>query len=284
VGVRAVTPPESKYWVDFTYWIEEREQIRIKKEDLKTPPPWTKDRIMATTRFCNIRREDDKVTRWIRQNWSDPNFDHPNLAFSMCLARIVNWPETLMALGFPDVWSPAQFISRMTELSQGGSRKIWGGAYMVTGGYSAGGETKQLIMSRCLEEAFVHAAEINTSYSCEQAFREITQARGFSTFLGAQVVADLKYTPLLSGSRDRLIFCAPGPGSTMGLNFLHGREPKASITFDRFFQEVNEIRYWLEENLVTLDAHDTQNCLCEFSKYVRIKYLGGRAKNGYKAC
>ena len=33
-------------------------------------PPWTNDNVLANVRFCNVRREDDAVTRWIRSHWN----------------------------------------------------------------------------------------------------------------------------------------------------------------------------------------------------------------------
>lgn len=270
----------SKYLPDFLYWIQERELIRTRRER-GDPPPWTKDRIMAETRFCNVRREDDKVTTWIRTHWREPFAHHENLAFAMCLARVVNWPATLEYLGFPKKWSPQAFEHAL-DARQARGEKIWTGAYMVTGGYSAGGETKQKIMARVLSEAFQNAAKVRKGQPLSVAHNTISQTRGLGSFLGAQVVADLKYTPLLSDAVDWWEFCAPGPGSLMGLNFLHGREPKSAHV--DFVAEVNEIRLWLEKNVgIKLTAHDVQNCLCEFSKYVRIKYMGGRAKNGYVA-
>ncbi len=273
---------EAPYIADLLHWIERREDVRHRKEDLKLPAPWTDDPILQTTRFCNVQREDDKVTKWLRTNWYDNHLTHPNLAFSACLARIVNWPLTLDQLGFPLEWSSEAFIAQMGILSGGGTRKIWGGAYMVTGGYSAGGETKQVIMARVLNAAFQNAKVINLLMTLKEAFDAVSQTPGLGTFLAAQVIADLKYTPLLRESSDWQTFCAPGPGSTMGLNFLHSRSPTKGISEKQFSQEVNSLSDWLRtEHGIDLTAHDTQNCLCEFSKYVRIKYFGGRAKTGY---
>ena len=273
---------DAPYIVDLLHWINEREIVRLKRE-AGEPKPWSKDPILQTTRFCNVRREDDKVTRWIKTNWRDPFSSSPQLAFSMCLARVVNWPDTLTRLGFPHTWDPASFVAKMDSLSSGGRQKIWGGAYMVTGGYSKGGETKQVIMARVLDKAHENCLDIVFAGSLKEAFDTVSRTPGLGTFLAAQVVADLKYTPLLPRSLpDWETFCAPGPGSTMGLNFLHGRDPKKGISERQFSEEVNALRVWLHRQyFVELTAHDTQNCLCEFSKYVRIKYLGGRPKTGF---
>lgn len=271
------------YEGDLYRWIREREKIRLAREVEKLPPPWTHDPVMRTTRFCNIRREDDKVTRWIKINWRDPYKFHPHLAFAMCVARVVNLPESLEYLGFPEVWAHDRFVTKMDTLSDGGRNKIWTAAYMVTGGYSKGGETKQEIMARVLDDAYPHAKRVHHDMSLEEAHKEISRTSGLGTFLAAQVIADLKYTPLLCDSTDWWSFCSPGPGSTMGLNLLAGRDPKKYLTPAQFSQEVNLLRPIIQERTgYDLTAHDTQNCLCEFSKYVRIKYLGGRAKTQFK--
>lgn len=272
------------YEKDLIHWIKERERVRVKREVEKRPPPWTGDAIIAHTRFCNIRREDDKVTRWIKNNWRDPNSTHPNLAFSMALARVVNWPDTLERIGFPYTWDPSKFVEDMTTLSAGGSKKIWTGAYMVTGGFSKGGESKQTIIARVLSRAHLNCREIDPALSLKQIYEAVRLTDGLGTFLSAQVVADIKYAaPYYQEAYDWWTFCAPGPGSSMGLNFLHGRPPKLTVPTERFSDEVNFLRGWVQSQLgEELTAHDMQNCLCEFSKYVRIKYFKGRAKAHYQ--
>jgi len=77
------------------YWISEREIIRVRKEVHKDPFPWTRDPILQNFRFCCVRREDDRVTRWIKANIRDRFAGHEHLWFMLCAARIMNWPSTL---------------------------------------------------------------------------------------------------------------------------------------------------------------------------------------------
>jgi hypothetical protein len=259
----------------------ERERIRKRKEDEKLPRPWSDDPIFRSTRFTNIRREDDKVTKWIKHNWREPYQNHTSLPFAMCMARMINWPDTLEYLGFPEVWEPQRFIDEMTDRSMMG-HKVWTSAYMVTGGYSEGGETKQQIIARVLNNAWLRAPKIVGVRALGEAQYILEGIKGMGTFLCAQVIADLKYTPILAKATDWYEFCAPGPGSTMGLNFLAGRDQYKTISPINFYKEVNRLRPLIkQETGYDLTAHDAQNCLCEFSKYVRIKYLGGRGKTGY---
>ena len=49
---------------EVVYWINEREAMRICKE-AGFPYPYSTDPVMAHTRFTNVRREDDKVTKYL---------------------------------------------------------------------------------------------------------------------------------------------------------------------------------------------------------------------------
>ena len=100
--------------------------------------------------------------------------------------------------------------------------------------------------------------------------------------MSAQVIADLKFSPLLMDAADWDTWCAVGPGSTAGLNYLHERPPTKTLTEKQFREEVNVVREKIEAEIgIVLCAQNTQNCLCEFSKYVRTKYYGGRPKALY---
>ena len=79
---------------DYFNFINERHAIYINKVS-GADFPWTEDKILQDYSFCNVFRELDKVTIWIRENWREPFADHPNLPFAMAMARQINWPDTL---------------------------------------------------------------------------------------------------------------------------------------------------------------------------------------------
>jgi hypothetical protein len=79
------------------YWVAERESVRKKKE-AGEPKPWSDDPVFRTTYFCNVRREDDKVTKFIRQMYS-PYVAHPLFVHNIILSRFLNWPPTLEEVG-----------------------------------------------------------------------------------------------------------------------------------------------------------------------------------------
>jgi alpha-glutamyl/putrescinyl thymine pyrophosphorylase clade 1 len=93
-------------------FIAEREAIRQRREAGQSPP-LTADPILAEWSFTNVRREDDRVTRWIAANWREPHADNPDLFFAMTVARFINWPDTLAEIGFPIPWKPDHFLAVM---------------------------------------------------------------------------------------------------------------------------------------------------------------------------
>jgi len=271
-----------KHLPDLIHWVKERERIRERKA-AGEPRPWTTDPILAEYRFCNVYREYDKVTLWIQNNWMLPNKNHPNIAFAAGVARMVNHPPTLEALGFPLTWSPAHFVGVIDILKSQG-RKVWTSAYMITGGYSAGGETKEVIIARVLGQLYRQLASNPITApgdSLESAEKKLV-VPGIGTFLRGQIIADLKMLDMpLYDADDWYTWCAVGPGSTAGLNYLYDR-PQKPIRDEQFRKEVNEVRTIVRDRVgVHLCAQNTQNCLCEFSKYVRTKYYGGKPKARY---
>jgi len=270
------------YLNELFHWVTERESIREKRKQ-KMPPPWTTDTVLAQYRFCNVFREFDTVTQWIMREWLQES--SPTLAFNTAVGRLVNWPDTLKELKWFDTWDPQRFIDVLASRKARGE-KVWTGAYMVTGGYSAGGESKEVIIARVLSGLW---AQLNTTHGHPvpgdslEAMAAKLETPGIGTFLGAQIVADLKNTEPFCNASDWYTWCAPGPGSTMGLNFLHDRDRRASLSADQFRREVNEIRLRIaEETELVLCAQNTQNCLCELSKYIRAKYFNERLKTTYR--
>ena len=105
---------------------------------------------------------------------------------------------------------------------------------------------------------------------------------GLGSFLAGQVVADLKYFGSLREAPDWDSFAPLGPGSIRGLNRFHQRPIKSTLKQVEGLLELQEIKkIILEEIAVDLPVHDVQNCMCEFDKYMRLKYDGGRVRAKY---
>jgi hypothetical protein len=275
---------------DMALFITERDAVRERKEaGLK--PPWTADPAIAGYRYCNVRREDDKVTRWIAANWRDKNATHPNLVLAMVLARMVNWPESLVEIGFPYEWDPDR-VKMILQLRQSLHKKTWSAAYMITTCGKKMSKEEYVVDHVCGTVAYVnwtmHHPDGHLATLAE-IFTGLTQVDGLGSFLAAQVIADLKNTPrhALSKAPDWHTWSAPGPGSLRGLNWFFYDKPDGPIRASSYQAHINgcwaEVKPLLPTYLQYLHMQDFQNCLCEFSKYCRIRLGDGRVRSKYVA-
>lgn len=278
---------------DLAYWINARDAMRVMKEEMPgATPPWSTDPNMANVRYCNVHREDDRVTRWIRDNWRTPNAQSPLLTLGMVTARMINWPDTLDMIGFPkgefDVW--ATYSKEMMRFAAQDGDKVWTSAYTIsTCGRKMNKEDYVFdhVLASVADLGIINwTSHDGTEVYLSNAHRLLTSIDGLGSFLSAQVVADLKNTPghPLKRAVDRKTWCAPGPGSLRGLAAYWGA-PIKPATFQRSIKEAyDETMEFVDTPSVgDIDMQDFQNTLCEFSKYIRVKEGDGRVRNKYRA-
>jgi len=285
------------------YFVWEREAIRLARDN-GFPAPWTHDPVLAKYKFTNIRRRDDRVTRWIIEHLITPfNNDH-NLWFTLLIARLINWPPTLQKLLDAHVipcgpnplhkgvmFDAAAFV-RVVEDAKRTQAKVYSGAYMVYPTKMAPGGLKSEALARyIIGDVIKNAENVYDAMWCTpeasiEAFVEaLSGCFGISTFMAGQVAADLTYTQQhLGGASDLYSYAPIGPGSSRGLNYLLNRAPFATWSQGAFNTELMRLRLEIINNLEITDMtlHDVQNCMCEFSKYCRTVLGEGVPKSTYK--
>lgn len=270
------------------YWIKERESIRIRKA-LGGPQPWTDDPILDTYRFCNVRREDDLGTIWIRENIREPFADHPNLWFMLCIARQINWPDTLAELieggNWPN-WDGFR-LEHMIEAIE--ERKAWGdkvftGAYMISAPAIKGASKIEYIVGHVLGSLWPYGLKFYPQSSLQSIHRQITYNIGWGPFMAYQAVIDMRFTKLLSSAPDIATWAAAGPGTLRGLNRIHGRPIKQPLSQAKALEEMLEIYHNVIAGInIAMDFSDIPNALCETDKYLRVKLNEGRPRALYVA-
>ncbi len=262
------------------YWIQERESIRLKKEAGK-PWPWTDDTILSTYRFTNVRRMDDKVSKWLLENWLTPFKDHPNMLVAVAMARFFNLPNILGMIGFPKKWDPEKIKDKIRCHKWGGN-VVFNAAYMVRG--TDGEDKVASVIDYTVHPLFVDPPAINT-HSMEETHAALKDRYGFGSFMAGQVVADLRWG--LTGEwKDKKTWAPVGPGSSRGLCRLFGK-PLRLVKQKVFEGQLAALIQILRKELSTsiadrLEAIDYQNCLCETDKYARVLLGEGRPKQLYK--
>ena len=274
-------------------WMVARETLRRNKEAGK-PRPWTDDDILARYRFTNIRRRDDRVSRWIIKHVV-PLEDHPEFLEFLALCRWVNWPPTIDellltsgALPIPIDWKR---VIRLIDRRTARKEKAWTGAYMIRADNRfhdrARSKADYIVNDVILGGITPIKGEICTWCSIcrtRAAIWELIKKRHcWGSFMAGQFVDDLTWTKYLSKPLDDVTWAPQGPGSKRGFNRILGRPLKQLIPADEWQLYLmcwhSEAVEWGFHDLTLMDI---QNCLCETDKYLRVKLGEGRPRSTYK--
>lgn len=284
---------------DLVAFMKERHAIYHRRQR-RQPKPWTSDKILQQYRFCNVYRELDTVTMWIAEHWRKPLAKDENLFLALAIARFINWPETLSALGYPILTSERRFKEYMQHFAATIKRKqsmghqVYSGAYMVRSDPGEKYEYLIGIFTKLWEDrGFIHA-QLDGKARLASLHADLCSVRGVGSFMAGQIIADLKYVQLTKVA-DWWTFAASGPGSRRGLNRVCG------VPINQAWKEYDwhETLLILYERVVgilaadpsfvgigpkgapCLHAQDLQNCLCEFDKYERVRLGEGRPRSLY---
>lgn len=274
---------------DFTAFIVARENHRIAKEKGWSAVKAKPDPIISEYRFCNVRRNDDRVTKWIHDNIMHPLADSDRLWFALVIARLFNSPSTLGAFPMVDYerWNAEKWRKKLKNLREHGT--IFNAAYIV----STNGRSMDkvdyiidLVLTPLWKARTMMAETINGTKELGMVHGMLMQAQGLGSFMAAQVVADLKYASPKSRWKDFDTFVASGPGSRRGLNRVLGGPLKQNLPESTFREKLLQLRIATNERIKghgmkPLTAQDIQNCLCEFDKYERARLGEGKPKQKY---
>lgn len=246
----------------FIYWVKERENIRLLR-NIGKPAPWTEDPILQNHHFCNISREDDRGTKEIRQVAFDLCVPLAELPEFYTAARLFNKADTVN-----DYWSKG--IDYIKQQRDKGA-KIFHVAYVVS---TCGVRMDKIdYVDRVVTDV---ANSLVSATRCREAFENLRAIDGLGSFLAGQIVADLKNDRYLTDAPDWWDFAVMGPGSKKGLDFIYG----PGTTERNFTERLEHLRGTVWTKIPLLHAQDLQNCLCEFSKYVRYyENLPGRRRS-----
>lgn len=267
---------------EFFAFIKERHMIYERKEaDL--PKPWTRDVILQSYRFCNVYRELDTQTKWLRENWEGDNEDY---WFACCVFRLTNWHETAEELGYPVPWNSAKFLYILNARKVTGL-KVYSGAYTIsTNGVAM---EKHLYLAEQLTKIWNNRKHLRyrSGETLQAFFERLKACNAMGSFMAAQVVADMKFAGAALEAPDWWTFAAPGPGSKRGLNRVMERpteQPWPKATWHSALAELHAAinPLCIRAKLPELSAQNLQNCLCEFDKYERVLHNEGRPRSTYQ--
>lgn len=286
-------------------YMKERHSIFVRRIQ-GIPAPWTYDPILQNYRFCNVFRELDTVTIWVRQNIRIPFAHHKNLWIMLAIARCINWPPTLERLigtkAWPDRpdWNPADLTEALETIGAEGG-KVYTGAYMLRSDVGSKHKyTAETVVGLLWEdrEAWETLLDKTPGVTLRDAWERFQQPRfrGWGGFLAYEVVTDWRHTRYLKGARDIYAWANAGPGAVRGLNRLFGRELKAKPSEAQTQQEMYLLMHELNKHpcpemkrlfgpieSTRFEMRDIEHTLCEVDKYLRVESGTGRMRARYDA-
>jgi alpha-glutamyl/putrescinyl thymine pyrophosphorylase clade 1 len=277
-------------------WVRLREALRINKEQLLLPiEQWTDDPILRQYRFCNVRRRDDRVSRWIRANVYSTFEQNDNFLLFSAFCRWNNWPPVIkyiMGEGlYPSKVLDWKAVASVLDRFRKENNKVWTGAYMINakGAEGAGAKASfvcERVIAKGMGSQLPRIKQAINIGSRHEVWLVLKSLPNWGSFMAGQVVDDWTWTPLLCNATDLYHWAPMGPGSMRGLNRITGRDLNArwreaewNVALPALYgQLIQELGF----EFLNLTAMDVQSCLCEFDKYERVRLGQGRPRSTYK--
>jgi hypothetical protein len=288
----------------FFGWIDNRHDI-YRKRAAGQPPPWTTDPILQRYKFTNPFRENDRVTVWMRNNWTKPNDGQQSheILFNCCLFRMVGTSEFAQEHGWVELGAPFDNPTRgwnpektkaIIQTRMDNKQKTFTGAYIITNqGIKA--PKSEVVVDHFLKPVYENrhklaevARDTNSLQEMHSALSEYP-GWGGGGFMAYEVVTDLNYTSVLANAHDRYTWANAGPGARRGLNRLLGepleksmRQPVANSKMHSLLQMKNDFSKLPPKTKKQIDMRTIEHSLCEWDKYERVRLKQGRPRSTFK--
>lgn len=276
--------------------------------------PFTHDRTMRTYRFCNVFRELDRVTIWVRENIREPFADHPNLWIMLAIARYLNWPPTLKFLidnGYwPDVegWTPDLLSEGMDALVGSMPKRLNLPQKWHTGAYMIRAESNKsapwydwpkhqylckIVIGRLWEDRELWRGRLELADPSKLTLREVhswflePRYIGWGHFMSYEVVTDLRHTRYLNQAPDIMTWANTGPGAKRGLNRIFDRPLKKNLGPVSSNEEMQQLletsrtSEYVAPWVPPMEMRDIEHSLCEMDKWLRSAKNEGRPRALY---
>ncbi len=278
---------------EFYDFMQRREALRLRKAS-GAPWPWSDDDILNTYKFTNVKRSDDRTTKWFWERLDRHAKTSPRvILFNCALFRYFGTMEFYDAIHWQDTWSEAaqQNVKDTASQRLANKERVFTGAYVITNqGIKA--PKQNVVVDHFLTPFWAECPNLvkiaTETRSWEAVANEMMKLKGFggTGFMTKEVLQDAMHTPVLSDCTDRNTWCPVGPGARRGINRLLGRDHTDSlkaadglaVMLDIFNQRAD---YW-PEDYVELELHDIQFQLCEWDKMERVKLGQGRPRSKYR--
>lgn len=276
---------------EFFATARERHSIYLKRLNGR-PRPWTEDPVLRHWRFCNVHRELDRTTAWLREFITDPlwNADPRKTVEAVIAFRWFNRIETGerikdLLLG---EWNTEEARRRLVNVEP-----VVSGAYIIIGKQ---GMSKMDGVLWCIDYARQQLPSLlpeGTYWPTLKASWESLKTLPYAgKFIAYEFVTDLRWTRVLKDASDINTWASAGPGCGRGLGWVvngHGyapfrygtqRDQDAMLVVMRELLEMSrDTKYW-PDYYPEWEMREVEHWACEFDKYKRAQ-RGDRMKRRF---
>lgn len=264
--------------MNFLGFVEARHQVwEARQEGLSQP--WTTDPIVSTRKFTNVFRVLDYGSQFLLRELVDPPLSPRDQLMRFFLYRHTGRTETWEYLdltlgGYPLVKDLDDVLEAWKEYrGVPFTRSLFTGAYLVFPQSHIKGTDKIESIVRLAQRLFTEGSpddivpDFMAATTQAARFSALRRNKGVADFMSQQILTDWGYTQEFREDD----FVVAGPGARKGADILDPRS-KAEDVIEWAVQAIRSMPIVPTIGDGRMPSYmDAQNCLCEFSKYVRYQ-------------
>ncbi len=271
----------------FWNFMIERESIRLRRTRGLAREEWTKDPIFKKFSFTNVKREHDRTTMLLNEEfyrvWGCQH-PSPQALLNSVIFRYFGTIEMARAIGWHPEWNEGfkDALIERSEARMAVGQTVFTAAYIVPNCGSS--LAKHHVVAEVIDSVWRDVHAILDTDRWEVACERLCTHWGVGSFMAKEVLLDYILATQWVPS-DWTTWTPVGPGGRRGASWIkYGVKTKISE-----FEALNIIRevyatrdlFW-PRDFVELDLTDIQFQCCEFDKWMRVSVDGGRPKRLFR--
>lgn len=254
---------------DFFDFVQERQNVYIRKEILKNEPPYTDDEILQKYHFCNVFREQDAGTKVVMELESDNDLE---LLTNIVCYRIFNRRNHFDRIGWIDIGNFDRQTFREKLVAVKATGPIFNTAYLTTWNFTYILDGLEYIMDNNFN--------LKDCQSPNGVYKKLQKIKCVGKFLAYQLYLDLSYFGERFHKWDGNDFVVVGPGSKQPIADMLGIDiknltDKQCTEYIEYLRDIQDRYLDLEKKL---DLAAVEMTLCEIRKYNNFKNNTGEKR------
>lgn len=254
----------------------DRHNIYIKKEEFNLPSPWSRDPVFQRYFFCNLFRQLDKCTKWIKEKIVP--FERWDL---ILLYRFISTYDLFLEVeGRVPLDSLSQMQGYLGSKHERGE-KLFSSCFIRNPRIPGGWVETYKAPFVLIEELRKNTCELYSEFehgTLESMVKFLKRFPGVGGFMAYEYACDFEYTRFFN-PKDKMTWANMGPGAKKGMSLLLTENPDTNMSQATWLEHALILRDVLTKRFnrhfpdsrLQITMREVEHWLCEFQKY--CKYL-----------